>query len=170
MTHTAVNSLLAGFNRARARLWLYEVPRHDTINCWLSYKPVAALIIFCSISWLGTAKVRAQEPPAVDSAVNAATLASGWWLPQQAQSTTVPHLVLSDAAPLNTPSAEFAAPSSFLYPLQMKYLSWEQSLVDTKSLTDERGLLLYPLVEFNFPPETLPIVLYVPPLRGSDAR
>jgi hypothetical protein len=59
-------------------------------------------------------------------------------------------------------------PESFLYALQTNYLLWEQRLADTGSLTDEDGMLLYPLLQIDFASRRLPIVLYVVPLRGNS--
>ena len=61
-------------------------------------------------------------------------------------------------------------PGSLLYPLQTQYLHWESKLADSLPLTSQRGMLVYPLLEINVADSLLPISLYIPPLRGGDAR
>jgi hypothetical protein len=65
---------------------------------------------------------------------------------------------------------ELLSPQSLLSLVDAKYLAWESSLSDTRSLTSVDGILVYPLVQIDYPQWRLPISLYIPPLRGSDAR
>jgi hypothetical protein len=51
--------------------------------------------------------------------------------------------------------------------LQDNYTMWEQQLGDTRLLTDDRGIVLYSLLQVDFGYLRLPIVMYVPALRGS---
>jgi hypothetical protein len=69
-------------------------------------------------------------------------------------------------------SADGELPSSrsLLAPFQAKYAAWESSLTDTRSLTSVKGRLVYPLLQVNYGGWRLPVALYLPPLRGSDAR
>jgi hypothetical protein len=65
---------------------------------------------------------------------------------------------------------DLLGPASFLYPLQTRYLLWESRLSDSLIPLNQRGALIYPLLDMNFGGEILPGSLYIPPLRGSDAR
>jgi hypothetical protein len=66
--------------------------------------------------------------------------------------------------------ADLLSPRSFISLLQGKYVRWEVSLADTRSLISVNGLLVYPLVQIDYAQGRLPISLYIPPLRGSEAR
>jgi hypothetical protein len=75
----------------------------------------------------------------------------------------------------DTPTQEFSyLAEAELLPspsfLEAKYLKWESSLADSRSPTNVHGVLVYPLVQINYAQGSLPISLYLPPLRGSDAR
>jgi hypothetical protein len=54
--------------------------------------------------------------------------------------------------------------------VQTKYLLWESSLADSRPLTYVNGVSVYSLLQVSYEDSHLPITLYVPPLRGSDAR
>jgi hypothetical protein len=58
---------------------------------------------------------------------------------------------------------------SFLYSLQVSYMQWESRLADTVSPISHRGMLVYPFLEISVTGGHLPISMYIPPLRGSDA-
>jgi hypothetical protein len=62
------------------------------------------------------------------------------------------------------------SPRSILSLLQTKYENWETSLADSRSLTHVNGVSVYPLYEISYAGRHLPVTLYIPPLRGSDAR
>jgi hypothetical protein len=59
---------------------------------------------------------------------------------------------------------------SLLSILTVNYARWESSLADTHSLTNANGLLVYPLLQIDYAQLHMPISLYIPPLRCSDAR
>jgi hypothetical protein len=61
-------------------------------------------------------------------------------------------------------------PGSLLYPLETQYLLWESRLADDVPLTNQKELLVYPLLQIRVANVVLPISPYVPPLRGSDPR
>jgi hypothetical protein len=62
-------------------------------------------------------------------------------------------------------------PSDSLFSfVQTKYLMWESSLADSRPLTYVNGVSVYSLLQVSYEDSHLPISLYVPPLRGSDAR
>jgi len=61
-------------------------------------------------------------------------------------------------------------PASFLSLLQTRYAVWESSLADSRSLTNVNGVSVYPVFQVNYGGWHLPVILYIPPLRGSDAR
>jgi len=79
---------------------------------------------------------------------------------------------------LDTRSPEFSSfaegqllsSRSFLALLEGKYVQWESSLADNRSLVKVNGESVYPLVQIDYAQARLPIILYVPPLRGSEAR
>jgi hypothetical protein len=73
-------------------------------------------------------------------------------------------------APVSVTSTISGSPVSLLNHLGTRYFLWQKSLADSSSLTDDKRLLVYPLLQFNFVGRTLPITLYIPPLRGSDTR
>jgi hypothetical protein len=54
--------------------------------------------------------------------------------------------------------------------LHSKYAAWESTAGDSRpgASVDER--LVYPLLQVSYGAWRLPIILYLPPLRGSDAR
>jgi hypothetical protein len=58
----------------------------------------------------------------------------------------------------------------FLAVLEAKCAQWESSLADNRSLAKVNGESVYPLVQIDYAQARLPITLYIPPLRGSDAR
>lgn len=66
------------------------------------------------------------------------------------------------------PENDSLFPASFFYSLGTHYILWEQSLADTKSLTDEGGTLLYPLIQVDLGGRRLQILLYVPALHDSS--
>ena len=59
---------------------------------------------------------------------------------------------------------------SLLSLVQTKYLTWESSLADSQPTTYVNGVSVYSLLQVSYEGSHLPISLYVPPLRGSDAR
>ena len=72
------------------------------------------------------------------------------------------------------PSSSFAegellSPESFLSLIGAKYVKWESSLADTRSLTSVNGVAVYPLIQIDYAHWHLPVSLYAPPLRGSNA-
>jgi hypothetical protein len=64
---------------------------------------------------------------------------------------------------------ELLSSRSLLSRLQAEYATWESGLADTRSLTSVNGWSVYPLVQVNYADWQLPISLYRPSLRGSDA-
>jgi hypothetical protein len=68
--------------------------------------------------------------------------------------------------------ADRVLPPSGSFPslLQAKYVIWESSLADSRSLVDVNGVSVYPLLQINFAGLHLPVTLYLSSLRGSDAR
>ena len=66
--------------------------------------------------------------------------------------------------------AALLTPRSFLFLMEAKYITWESSLADTRSLTTVNGVLVYPLAQVDYAQWHLPISLYIPSLRGSDTR
>lgn len=65
---------------------------------------------------------------------------------------------------------DWPPPRSLIDPFATRYLQWESGLADTSALVNEKGVLVYPLLQINFAGEHLPISLYLPSLRGSDLR
>jgi hypothetical protein len=65
---------------------------------------------------------------------------------------------------------EMLFPESFLSAVQSRYVSWESELEDSRSRTNVNGRSVYPLLQVRCAGWHLPITLYIPPLRGSDAR
>ena len=59
-------------------------------------------------------------------------------------------------------------PDSLLGLVQSKYATWERNLGETRTPINVNGQSVYPLVEISYGQWTLPIGLYIPPLRGSD--
>ena len=59
---------------------------------------------------------------------------------------------------------------SILGLIDAKYTNWEWSLSETRPVSIGRGLSVYPLAQVEYAGVQLPIVLYIPPLRGTDAR
>ncbi len=55
----------------------------------------------------------------------------------------------------------------FPYSLEADYLLWQSRLVDSRTLTSERGVLVYPLTQVDLVNGRVPIILYVPRMRGS---
>ena len=55
----------------------------------------------------------------------------------------------------------------FRYPLEDEHLLWQSRLMDSETLTAERGVLVYPLAQLNLIETRVPISLYMPGLRGS---
>jgi hypothetical protein len=54
--------------------------------------------------------------------------------------------------------------------LETAYTQWDSSLADSRSLVHVNGVSVYPLMQVTYTGWRLPISLYIPPLRGSDAR
>jgi hypothetical protein len=65
---------------------------------------------------------------------------------------------------------ELLYPESVLSVLQSKYASWESNLEDSGPRTNVNGLVVYSLLQINYAGWHLPISMYIPPLRGSNAR
>lgn len=65
--------------------------------------------------------------------------------------------------------AEQLVPESFFSLLQTRYEAWESRLEDSGPRLNVNGLLVYPLLQVNYASWHLPIGLYIPPLRGTDA-
>ena len=65
------------------------------------------------------------------------------------------------------PEDDSVPTQSFLYPFRADYALWEQALADSTPLTEERGTLLYPLLQVDLGGQRLPILLYVPALHRS---
>jgi hypothetical protein len=61
-------------------------------------------------------------------------------------------------------------PESLLSVLQSRYVSWESALEDSEPRTNVNGRMVYPLLQVRYAGWHLPITLYIPPLRGSEAR
>jgi hypothetical protein len=65
---------------------------------------------------------------------------------------------------------EMLLPESFLSVLQSRYVSWESELEDSEPRTNVNGRMVYSLLQVRCAGWHLPITLYIPSLRGSDAR
>jgi hypothetical protein len=65
------------------------------------------------------------------------------------------------------PGGDSFLPDRLLDKIETNYVWWEQRLADSRTLTDERGMHLYPLSVVAFGRDRLPILLYVPPVRGT---
>jgi len=65
---------------------------------------------------------------------------------------------------------ELRPSDSLLSLVQTKYLTWESSLADSQPTTYVNGVSVYSLLQVSYEGSHLPVSLYVPPLRGSDAR
>jgi len=72
--------------------------------------------------------------------------------------------------PGSMPEGSLLFPESFLSLLQSKHMAWESRLEDSGPRANLRGRLVYPLLQVNYAGWHLPVALYIPPLRGSDAR
>jgi hypothetical protein len=66
--------------------------------------------------------------------------------------------------------AEVLSPRSLVSGLEAKYATWESSLEDLRPRTSVSGEFVYALTQVNYRAWHLPIVLDMPPLRGSDER
>lgn len=83
------------------------------------------------------------------------------------------NFALSPKMPTNFSSLTYGdlPPSDSLFAfVQAKYLLWESSLADSRPLTYVNGVSVYSLLQISYKDSHLPINLYVPPLRGSNAR
>jgi hypothetical protein len=156
------------------------------MNVTKARKLVTACLALCVIVWLAST-ARAQTQSSDYTTPNNAQVCEGAGdirpiFPLNLYSalrlrgtpleTTVPGLLHQAQGPeysLLTNSTSLQ-PGSLLYPLQTKYLMWESRLADDVPLTNQKGLLVYPLVRIRLANVDLPIGLYVPPLRGSDAK
>jgi hypothetical protein len=75
-------------------------------------------------------------------------------------------------------SAEWAAlaqgqtlpPDSLLGLVTSKYATWERNLGETRTPINVNGQSVYPLAEITFGGWTVPIGLYISPLRGGGSR
>lgn len=61
-------------------------------------------------------------------------------------------------------------PESILSVVEAKYMRWESSLADSRSLTNVNGALVYPLVQINSGDWHLPITLNTAPAPGGETR
>ena len=61
-------------------------------------------------------------------------------------------------------------PESILSVVETKYMRWESSLADSRSLTNVNGALVYPLVQINSGDLHLPITLNTAPIPGGETR
>jgi len=100
---------------------------------------------------------------------------SGVWIstaeiPVTAQSSSQFRFETRQANPSSMVEGESLFPESFLSVLQSGYTAWESRLEDSGPRTNVNGLLVYPLLQINCAGWHLPISLYIPPLRYSDAR
>ncbi len=57
---------------------------------------------------------------------------------------------------------------SYLSLLEVTYQVWEANLAETRTPTDVNGVLVYPLVQIDYPTGHFPIALSIAPLRGSS--
>jgi len=78
--------------------------------------------------------------------------------PQSEQSADLSALAQSRALPL----------SSLLGQLHTKYATWQTGLSDTRTPVDLNGLSVYPLVQIRYGQWTVPVSLYISPLRDGD--
>ena len=147
---------------------------------------ILAILVLCSTVSLVAVTANAGELPASTS--KAAILPSGWWSPVTAESATTPQppiriaeLAHFEASSGLTLGARVAKPSlladpallpagSYLSFLQAKYVMWESSLADSRSLINVNGVSVYPLLQINYAGWHLPVTLYISSLRGSDAQ
>jgi hypothetical protein len=70
-------------------------------------------------------------------------------------------------APANNNSLD---PESLLSVMETKYMRWESSLANSRSLINVNGVSVYPLAKLDFGDWHLPITLNPAPTRGSDTR
>jgi hypothetical protein len=78
-------------------------------------------------------------------------------------------LETSRVNPSSVVEGELLVPESFLSVLHSKYAAWESTLDDSEPRTSVHGLLVNPLLQVNYAGFQLPVSMYIPPLRGSDA-
>jgi hypothetical protein len=90
--------------------------------------------------------------------------------PIDAQIASLQYIGARDAGPSLLADRGSLPPGSFLSLLQAKYVIWESSLADSRSLVDVNGVSVYPLLQINYAGWHLPVALYLSSLRGSDAR
>ncbi len=62
------------------------------------------------------------------------------------------------------------SPESLLGSAQSNYTTWETNLAETRTPVDVNGLSVYPLVQISYGQWTVPVALYISPMRGSDTR
>jgi hypothetical protein len=107
---------------------------------------------------------------------NSTTEQSNYFLSEETARPTANHdglgLKLATQNPEVSPlvEGELLSTRSFISILAARYVMWESSLAATRSLMNVNGTSVYPLVQINYDQWQLPIGLYAPPLRGSDAR
>jgi hypothetical protein len=120
-----------------------------------------------NIAKLNGLEISGQRPPlTIDSKAYSTAYTNGPIV--NPQFSELDHYTLN--RDLNLVEGESMTLRSFLSVIEAKYVIWESSLADTRSLTSVNGMAVYPLVQIDYADWHLPIGLYVPPLRGSDAR
>jgi hypothetical protein len=156
-------------------------------DCFALYSGILVLIA-CLTVCFAVAKAHAQDLPTQGSA-QAATATIGWSSLESSASATSPRFLLSVAGlpdfqafdslkastalaggnPPADPANNYVAnltedeslPSvSVLSLLQTRYVEWESSLADTRTLTSVNGTMVYPLFQINYSNGSLPVALY----------
>ena len=90
--------------------------------------------------------------------------------PMDGQIASLQYIAARDARPSLLADRVLLPPGSFPSLLQTKYVTWESSLADSRSLVDVNGVSVYPLLQINYAGWHLPVTLYISSRRGSDAR
>jgi hypothetical protein len=90
--------------------------------------------------------------------------------PIDGQIASLQYIAARDARPSLLADRVSLPPGSFPSLLQTKYVIWESSLAESRSLVDVNGVSVYPLLQINYAGWHLPVTLYISSLRGSDAR
>jgi len=130
--------------------------------------------LLCGALWLQVSTAWAQSPLAGNFATSSKEIGTSWWSRRDNLMGNQPPAKLTiEARPVTSAStvdSQLLFPESLLSVLQSKYAAWESRLEDSERPIAVNGRLVYPLLQVNYAGWRLPISLYTPPLRGSDAR
>jgi hypothetical protein len=61
-----------------------------------------------------------------------------------------------------------APAATFLTLIESKYTSWESGLADSRTLTNVNMMSVYPIFQVNYGTSSIPVTLYISPLRGGN--